>query len=99
MNRKTFGLVRQGMADGVHVDDAGNVWTGEYEGVAVRNPKGKIIGVFNSQYFQADKDANAQPPIANFAIADDTLVFLSTTTLWTVKLGRTIVSSSSSIIN
>lgn len=98
INRRTFGLVRQGIADGLHIDDAGNVWTGEYEGVVVRNPAGKVIGVFNSQYFQADKKAEA-PFIANFALANDTLVFLSTSRLWTVKLGKTVVSSQSSIVN
>ncbi len=29
VNRRLFAQVRQGIADGMHVDDAGNVWTGE----------------------------------------------------------------------
>ena len=45
VNRRVFAQVRQGIADGIHVDDEGNVWTGEYEGVVVRNPAGKVIGV------------------------------------------------------
>ena len=99
VNRRVFGMVRQGIADGIHIDDAGNVYTGEYEGVVVRNTAGKIIGVFNSQYFQADKDAGTQLAIANFALAGDTLVFLSTTRLWTVKLGKTVVSENSPVVN
>lgn len=98
VNRRVFGMARQGIADGIHVDDAGNVYTGEWEGVVVRNPAGKTIGVFNSQYFQADKEADALA-IANFALAGDTLVFLSTTRLWTVKLAKTIVSENSPIVN
>ena len=98
INRRPFGFVREGIADGLHIDDAGNVWTGEYEGVVVRNPSGKVIGIFNAQYFQQSKEASALP-IANFALAGDTLVFLSTTRLWTVKLAKTIVSADSSIVN
>lgn len=29
VNRRVFAQVRQGIADGIHVDDSGNVWTGE----------------------------------------------------------------------
>ncbi|KAK5114422.1 hypothetical protein LTR85_010245 [Meristemomyces frigidus] len=98
VNCRQFGLVREGIADGIHVDDAGNVWTGESEGIVVRNPKGKVIGVFNAQYFLEDKQADALP-IANFALAGDTLAVQATTRLWTVKLGKTVVSSGSSIVN
>ena len=98
VNRRVFGMARQGIADGIHVDDAGNVYTGEWEGVVVRNPAGKTIGVFNSQFFQADKRADALA-MANFALAGDTLVFLSTTRLWTVKLAKTVVSQNSPIVN
>jgi gluconolactonase len=65
----------------------------------VRNPAGKTIGVFNSQYFIADKDAGTQLPFANFALAGDTLIFLANTRLWTVKLGKNVVSSDSPIVN
>jgi hypothetical protein len=65
----------------------------------VRNPAGKVIGVFNSQFFQADKDAGTQLPFANFALAGDTLVFLSSTRLWTVKLGKVVVSRDSPVVN
>ena len=98
VNRRVFGMARQGIADGIHVDDYGRVWTGEYEGVVVRNAAGKTIGVFNSQFFQADKTVSGLE-IANFALAGDTLVFLSTTRLWTVKLAQTVVGAGSSIVN
>ena len=98
VNRRTFGMARQGIADGIHVDDAGRVYTIEEEGVVVRNAAGKTIGVFNSQYFQADKSADALS-VANCALAGDTLVFLSTTRLWTVKLAQTVVSRDSAIVN
>ncbi|KAF2233701.1 hypothetical protein EV356DRAFT_559773 [Viridothelium virens] len=98
VNKRLFGMVRFGIADGLHVDDAGRVWTAEGEGVVVRNPQGKVLGMFNGQYFQADKRGDAVP-IANFALAGDTLVILSTTRLWTVKLGQAVVSSTSAVVN
>ena len=73
-------------------------YTGEWEGVVVRNAAGKTIGVVNSQYFQADKQADALAQ-ANFALAGDTLVVLSTTRLWTVKLAQTVVARDSPIVN
>jgi gluconolactonase len=30
VNRRLFAQARQGIADGIHVDDAGNVWTGKH---------------------------------------------------------------------
>jgi gluconolactonase len=32
-NRTLFGQAREGIADGIHVDDAGRVWTAEGEGI------------------------------------------------------------------
>jgi len=99
VNRRVFGLVREGIADGLHVDDDGNVWTGESEGVVVRNPKGKVIGVFNAAYFQGSRAKQTGVPIANFALAGDTLVIGGVSALWTVKLGKTVVRAGSSIVN
>lgn len=97
-SRRQFGLVRQGIADGLHVDDKGRVWTGEFEGIVVRNKHGKVLGVFNSQFFMADKAADAVH-MANFALAGDTLVVQAVTKLWTVKLAETVVARNSSIVN
>lgn len=99
VNRRVFGLVREGIADGIHVDDDGNVWTAESEGVVVRNPKGRVIGLFNAAYFQGEVAAAAGIPIANFALAGDTLVIFGVSSLWTVKLGKTVVSADSVIVN
>ncbi|KAL9085965.1 MAG: hypothetical protein Q9165_007327 [Trypethelium subeluteriae] len=98
VNKRLFGMVRFGIADGLHVDDAGRVWTAEGEGIVVRNPQGKVLGLFNGQYFEADKRGDAVP-IANFALAGDTLVILSTTRLWTVKLGQAVVSNTSAVVD
>ena len=95
VNRRVFGMVSRGIADGLHVDDDGNVWTAESDGVVVRNPAGKTIGVFNGPYYLSNKDNEAGDPIpiANFALAGDTLVILAVDRIWTVKLAKMIVET------
>lgn len=94
-NRQVFGLVRDGIADGIHVDDAGRVWTGEAGGITVRRDDGKVLGEFNGRFFVSA--SNASTSAANFALAGDTLVFLGVDKLWTIKLGETLVTAGSSI--
>ena len=96
-NRQVFGLVRDGIADGIHVDDAGRVWTGEAGGITVRRDDGKVLGEFNRNFFVSA--SNASTAAANFALAGDTLVFLGVDKLWTIKLGETLVTAGSSIAN
>lgn len=98
VNRRLFGQVREWLADGIHCDDDGNVWTAEGEGIVVRNPMGKVLGVFNAQYFLEDKSETATK-IANFALANDTVIVEATTRLYTVKVGKVLVSSDSPIVN
>lgn len=98
VNSRVFGPARRLIADGLHCDDKGRVWTGEGESVIVRNPRGKGIGIFNVMYFFEDK-ASLFSAIANFALAGDMLVVEAVTKLWTVKLEKTVASRNSSIIN
>jgi gluconolactonase len=67
VNRRMIGLARSGVLDGIHIDDAGRIWTAEYEGVVVRSARGKVLGLFNSQAF----GINATIHVANFALAGD----------------------------
>ncbi|OCL06107.1 calcium-dependent phosphotriesterase [Glonium stellatum] len=90
VNKRLFGLTRRGISDGIHIDDFGRVWTGESEGVVVRNKKGKVIGIFNSEVTLE----NPSPPLENFALAGDTLVMLDLQKIWTVKLAQTVVAPS-----
>jgi gluconolactonase len=90
VNRKLFSYTRQGGADGLHLDDAGRVWTGEGEGIVVRNPDGRVIGVFNVEFFNPDHPLTL--PIANFALAGDEVIVLGTNYLWRVKLAKTIAT-------
>ena len=90
INKRMIGISRTGVPDGIHIDDAGRIWTAEYEGVVVRNPEGKVLGLFNSQAFSVNQTQH----IANFALAGDTLVLLDVQRLWTVKLAQTVISPS-----
>ncbi len=88
VNRRVFGYAREGIADGIHVDDAGRVWTAEYEGVVVRSAEGQVLGVFNTEFF-----SNSDVEIANFALAGDKLIFLALNRIWAVQLSETVVSA------
>jgi gluconolactonase len=88
-NKRMFGLTRNGISDGIHIDDAGRVWTAETEGVVVRNVRGKVIGLFNNQAITG----NATLVIENFALAGDTLVILDRQIIWTLKLAETVITA------
>lgn len=98
VNKRVFSLVRDGGADGLHIDDAGRLWTGEASGITVRSPAGKVLGSFNSQQLLVNQSAEALS-LANFALAGDTLIILAVDRLYRVKLAQTVVSADSSIVN
>ena len=92
-NKQLFAMPRSGIADGIHVDDYGRVWTAEYNGIVVRNARGKELGVFNAE--QLVDPANS--PIANFALAGDKLVVLSGDRIFVVQLGQNITTPAGSV--
>ena len=88
INKRLVAAVRS-YADGLHVDDYGRIWTGEYEGITVRSPQGKVLGVFNAEALEI---GNRLPPMANFAIAGDKLVVLALDRLYVIQLGQNVTS-------
>lgn len=89
-NKVLLGFSRQGISDGIKVDDEGRVWTAEYEGIVARNRVGKVIGIVNKQVILGG--AEVQIELANFAIAGDTLVILAVDKIQTVKFTKTLMS-------
>ncbi|MDI1493085.1 MAG: hypothetical protein OHK93_004871 [Ramalina farinacea] len=89
INKRLVAAVRS-YADGLHVDDYGRIWTGEYEGITVRSPQGKVLGVFNAEALEI---GSRLPPIANFAIAGDKLVVLALDRLYVIQLGQNVTSA------
>lgn len=90
VKKSMFGLTRQGLVDGIKLDDAGNVWSAEYDGIWVRDSEGKVLGVVNALPLVVD---GAAYPLQNFALAGDTLVIFAQLRLWTVKLAKQVVQS------
>ncbi|CAK3814130.1 Hypothetical predicted protein [Lecanosticta acicola] len=70
LNGRLFTLVRTGIANGLHVDNAGRIWTAEDDGIVVRSPGGRLLGTFN--YIPIHPVD--QPRIGNFALAGNKLV-------------------------
>lgn len=92
--RRMVGIARRGVADGIHIDDQGRIWTGESEGVVVRSKEGKVLGVFSAKFFLkggGEGEGVGAVKIANFALAGDRLVVLAVERLWIVKLGEAVV--------
>lgn len=87
VNKRLLATVRS-YADGIHIDDYGRVWTGEYDGIVVRSPTGKVLGVFNAEALQDERGA----PLANFAIAGDRLVVLAVDRIWVLRLGQVVTT-------
>jgi gluconolactonase len=73
VNKRIFAVARMQAPDGIRVDDRGRIWTAEGEGVVVRSPAGKVLGVFNAHYFTRDPVKTA---IVQFELAGDVLVIL-----------------------
>lgn len=88
VNRRLFGLARTGYPDGIHVDDAGRVWTAEGEGIVVRGASGRVLGVFNAAAFGIVASSGRQ--IANFALAGDTLFVGAFDSLYSVQLAQAV---------
>ncbi|KAF7887271.1 hypothetical protein EAF00_009565 [Botryotinia globosa] len=91
VNRRIFNVARMQAPDGIRVDEKGRVWTGEGEGFMVRSLEGKLLGVFNAQFFTPDPINLA---IVQFALAGDILVILGMRQLWTVKLSEVVMAAS-----
>lgn len=98
VNKRIFGYVRRLIGDGIHCDDAGRVWTGEGEGIVVRSPSGKVLGIFNHSYFLKGENG-AIDAIANFALAGDKVVVFAHERMYTVRLAQEVVSKNSTIVN
>lgn len=53
-NKRLIGITRTGISDELHIDDVGRIWTGEGQGVTVRSPEGRVLGVFNTEALLAE---------------------------------------------
>jgi gluconolactonase len=94
INKPLISLSRRGILDSLHIKDRGRIWTGESEGVVVRSPKGRVLGIFNSENLLIEGgfgEGDYDILLANFAFAGDTLLVLALQRIWTVKLAEVLV--------
>ena len=87
VNKRIFAVARMQAPDGIRIDDQGRVWTAEGEGVVVRGPDGRTLGVFNAHYFTRDPVKTA---IVQFELAEDVVIILGQDKLWKVKLAEVV---------
>ncbi|KAL4937496.1 hypothetical protein BDV06DRAFT_226906 [Aspergillus oleicola] len=87
VNKQMVAIVRS-YADGMHIDDYGRIWTAEYDGVIVRDSRGKVLGVFNAEALLGVEIA----PIANFALAGDKFVILAIDRIFIIELGQNVTT-------
>lgn len=93
-NKRLFGIAERGIADGMHLDDDGRVWTGEADGIVVRSPTGKVLGMVNALAIQSIQTVDSdKAPLANFALAGDRLIILAYDKIFQVRFNRQIVSN------
>lgn len=96
--KQLFSIARTGIPDGLHVDDAGRVWSGETEGIVIRDGKtAKVLGVVNAQVLAPKQSDN--PPLANFAIAGDKLIVGGFDKAWIIQLNQTVIAANSSVVD
>ncbi|EOO00188.1 putative calcium-dependent phosphotriesterase protein [Phaeoacremonium minimum UCRPA7] len=88
VNKRLFAMPRSGYADGIKVDDYGRVWTAEWNGVVVRDDRGRELGVFNAEQL-IDADFY---PISNFGLAGDKLVILAGNKISILQLGQNVTT-------
>lgn len=92
VNKRLVSTARQGFANGIKIDDFGRIWTAEYEGIVVRSVQGKVLGIFNALDILQNANVTDVATIANFALAEDQLIWLGFDKIYAIKLGQTLKS-------
>ncbi|KAI4233015.1 MAG: hypothetical protein L6R40_007221 [Gallowayella cf. fulva] len=92
VNRRLFSIARNGIPDGIQIDDEANVWTAEGEGILVRDSRGKLLGLVNAGGLLADGE-DSLAGIATFALAGDKVVVLAGERIFVIALGRVVLGA------
>ncbi|CAF1390072.1 unnamed protein product [Rotaria sordida] len=85
INRRVFSVSSTGIPDGIKVDKVGRVWTGEGDGINVRDHHGKLLGVI------LGRDLCQSGVISNFAIINSTVIILAQEKLWRLELAVSVL--------
>lgn len=85
MNRRVFSVSSFGIPDGIKVDGFQRVWTGENDGINVRDKSGTLLGVI------LGRNLCESGIISNFAIVGSTVIILAQEQLWRLALTENII--------
>ncbi|CAF4913190.1 unnamed protein product [Rotaria sp. Silwood1] len=85
INRRVFSVSSTGIPDGIKVDKVGRVWTGEGDGINIRDHHGILLGVI------LGRDLCQSGVISNFAIFDSTVIILVQEKLWRLDLAASVL--------
>lgn len=85
INRRIFSVSSLGIPDGIKVDNDGRVWTGEADGINVRDKQGTLLGVILGQ------NLSQSGVISNFALVDNTVLILAQEQLWRLELSMDVL--------
>ncbi|KAF8847888.1 hypothetical protein BDZ45DRAFT_733303 [Acephala macrosclerotiorum] len=88
-NKRLISFGRHEVLDGLHIDDAGRIWTGEYGGVVVGNLDWRVLGLLNSEALL--RGGGMKYELTNFALAGDVLVILAVERIWTIRLSNVLI--------
>ncbi|CAF1150502.1 unnamed protein product [Rotaria magnacalcarata] len=85
INRHVFSVSSAGIPDGIKVDKMGRVWTGEGDGINVRDHHGTLLGVI------LGRDLCQSGVISNFAIVGNLVIILAQEKVWQLKLTTSVL--------
>ena len=84
VNRRVFSVSSLGIPDGIKIDKAGRVWTGEGDGINVRSRSGTLLGVI------LGRNLCQSGVISNFAFTEKTVIILAQEKLWRLELATSV---------
>ncbi|CAF4791830.1 unnamed protein product [Rotaria socialis] len=85
INRHVFSVSSAGIPDGIRVDKMGRVWTGEGDGINVRDHHGTLLGVI------LGRDLCQSGVISNFAIVGNLVIILAQEKVWRLELATSVL--------
>ena len=85
INRRVFSVSSFGIPDGIKTDKNDRVWTGEGDGLNVRDRHGTLLGVI------LGRNLCNSGLISNFALVKNTVIILAQEKLWRLDLATDVI--------
>jgi gluconolactonase len=85
ISRRVFSVSSYGIPDGIKIDKNNRVWTGEGDGLNVRDRHGTLLGVI------LGRNLCDNGVISNFALVKNTVIILAQEKLWRLDLATDVI--------